>query len=133
MALITNEGLNDLLSIALGIGSTLTMALRLFVNSYTIIPATVLGDLTECTIAGYACVTLSTGSWVPSALSNTWVYDYPQVTYTFTSNSGPSTVYGWYMVDTTSSKLVCGGNISPYTPDASLGGSLGVTIKITDA
>jgi hypothetical protein len=88
----------------LNITAPQTMVLKLYTNNKT--PAE--GDdeslYTEMAGQGYASVTLTPGSWTVSG-SSPVLAAYPQVTFSFTAG-GPTNVYGYFVVQTTSGKLM---------------------------
>jgi len=81
--------------------------LKLYVNNYTLADATTEADLTEMSTHGYAAKTLTKTSWAVGAGSagNPATGTYAQQTWTFTA-AAAVTVYGYYVIDSTSGKLV---------------------------
>lgn len=97
-----DQGLPTILTAVVGAN----LKLHLFSNNVTPSDSTVLADLTESTFTGYAAVTLSSGSWTDSGVTahqDTFTY----LAVTFTNSSGSNaTVYGFYITDSGSTKLV---------------------------
>lgn len=81
--------------------------LKLFVNNYTPVDASVLGDMTEMSTLGYADKTLTKTSWVSTigASGNPATSAYAQQTFTFTAGT-PVTVYGYMVTDVTTGLLL---------------------------
>ncbi len=79
------------------------MVLKLYTNNYTPVEASVEGDFTEASGFGYAALTLSGASWVitPGAPTSA---AYAQQTFTFTGALGD--VYGYFVVQASSGKLM---------------------------
>jgi hypothetical protein len=83
-----------------------TLVLKLFKNNYAaILDATVESDLTEADFTGYSAITLTGSSWTitPGAPS---VASFAKQTFTSSAGSQSQNVYGYYIVQTTSGKLV---------------------------
>lgn len=79
------------------------LVLRLFVNDYTPVQATVVGDLTEASGSGYASKTLTGGSWTVTP-GVPCVATYALQTWTFSGALG--FVYGYYLTRVTGGELV---------------------------
>jgi len=125
--IITNTALQTTLKYLTG-GTTTTegLELKLYSNSVTPSVTDTISTYTEVTVAnGYAPITLTPSSWT---ISN-GVASYPQQTWTFTSASG--TVYGYFLVGTTSGNLYFAELFpnAPYTISNN-GDAISVTINI---
>lgn len=68
--------------------------LRLFTNNLTPTDSTVIGNVTECTIAGYSAITLTGSSWTVATVSGISTASYPEQTFTMTA---AATIYGYYV------------------------------------
>lgn len=93
----TKAGDKLFLEYMLGNAAPGAFVVRLFQNNYTPTYDDVPSDYTEATLAGYAAVTLSAGTWVYTAADPYSHADYPQITWTFT---GSGSLYGYYITDT---------------------------------
>ncbi len=98
-ALWTNEGINHAALQFLGVDAFSTLTLRLFVNNHTPAVTDTNGDYTECTLAGYAGVALTPGTWTGGTAAGLADYDYPAITFTFSAYAGGTTIYGYYLKD----------------------------------
>lgn len=91
--------------------------LKLFTNNITPAETDTAGTYTEASGGGYASKSLTGANWVftPGAPSNA-TYNAAQV-FTFTGTIGGSgTVYGYYVVQTTSGTLLWAEATSSFTP-----------------
>ena len=83
----------------------------LFTNNYTVVDTTLFSNLTEAVFTGYGRVTLTAGSWISAGVAGgigTIVYP----TVTFTNSTGVSqTVYGYFVLDSTTTYLLAAGNL----------------------
>jgi hypothetical protein len=106
-----------------------TLELRLFTNNYTPINSTDETDVTEASGSGYSAKTLTGGSWTvtPGSPSSA---AYAQQTFTFSGALG--NVYGYYITQATSDKLVWAERFSngPYNVQ-NVGDEIKVTPTIT--
>lgn len=75
--------------------------LRLFVNDYTPVEASVADDFTEMSTQGYAAKELTGSSWTVTPGAPT-LAEYAEQTWTFDGTGGATTVYGYYIVQATS-------------------------------
>jgi len=78
-------------------GQTLTM--RLYTNNYTPTPNSATAAFTELAQSGYSAQTLSGGGWTLTDDTTGTNGDYPNVTFTWTTSSGPISVYGYFVLD----------------------------------
>jgi hypothetical protein len=105
------------------------LSLRLFSNNYTPVEGSTLASFTEVTGGGYLAKLLTPANWTVTAGDPSFgLYD-AQQTFSFTGPTGaPSTIYGYYMVDTSNvvrwAERFPGANL-PFTPVA------GSSIRIT--
>lgn len=86
------------------LGSSPAMRVRLFSNSLTVARTNVLSDFTECAFSGYAA---GAPTWTTPALVGGVAQTLPSpagVSFTF-SGAGTTTVYGFYLTDSTNTIL----------------------------
>ncbi len=102
---ITNEGEDIALKALVNHTAGQNLVLRLFKNNFTPADASVAGDFTEATFTGYAALTLTGASWVatPGAPSS---IAYAQQTFTSSANQTAQTIYGYYLTQASSGKVV---------------------------
>lgn len=79
------------------------LVLRLFTNNQTPAEGHTVADYTEASGSGYAAATLTAGSWTTTPGAPTEA-THPEVTFTFTGALG--NVYGYYVTQATSGKLM---------------------------
>ncbi|RDJ35488.1 MAG: hypothetical protein DWQ19_11775 [Crenarchaeota archaeon] len=105
------------------------LVLHLFKNNPTISDATVYGDLTEATEAGYAAITLTGTDWTVADVGGLGTATYAEQTFTFTT---AASIYGYYVTSTTASELLWLEKFSgaPFTLPSG-GGSIGISPRIT--
>jgi hypothetical protein len=135
MAVITNDGLDFFTRYGLGITTAgFTLSLRLFINAATPSVSSITASFAECTLAGYAPITLIPSSWIGVTAGGLSQYGYPQQTWIFPSYIGPpQTIYGYFVtVSTTARTLWCDVGIPSY-PVPLGGGSLNLTLSFNDA
>lgn len=110
--------------------STNGPVLRLFRNdpNPAISTATVLGDIAECTSAGYAPITLVSSGWSVSQPGGVTTGSYAQQAFTFGTNA---VAYGYYVTDPANNLLwIERFSGAPFSiPDG--GGSVTISSKIT--
>ena len=108
MADVLVNALVDLIAnFVLGSGTAPALKLHLFVNNVTITDATVAGDLTECTAAGYAAVLLPNAGWSGSTTAGIADYTHPDVVFNITAGGG-QTIFGHYITDNNTGNLLWG-------------------------
>lgn len=107
------------------------LILKLFKNDYTPIETTLEANLTVADFTGYADQTLTAANWTLTEGAPSDV-TYPQCTFTSTAGSQNQPVYGYYLVQVTSGKLVWAERFTdaPYTI-VNNGDAIKVTPKIT--
>lgn len=121
---VTNEGEIQILNTL----KTATWKLRLFVGSTTPSDASVYGDFTEATFSGYSSggTTLSYGT--PSTVSGTGTMTATQIDFVHNGGATANTITGYYIVDSTTSKLIKAERFD----NAIVMANNGDTISITD-
>lgn len=105
MALLTNQGLDDIVRYTLGLTSAFHLVLHLYTNNHTPALADVSGNYTECSLSGYGAVTLTGSSWTGSTSGGLASYTYPTITWTFFANTGSTTIYGVFGTDSDTGHL----------------------------
>ncbi len=101
--LFPNQGEQLALSHLLNKTAAEDLTLRLYSNDYTPIETTDEGDVTETTFTGYSAAVLTAATWtIPDGGPAT----YPQQTFTSSAGSQDVDVYGYYLTQNTSNKLV---------------------------
>lgn len=106
--------------------------LKLFTNDYTPIESTVIGNLTECVVAGYAqkslTGTVSGGTWVISTLTNITTASYAQQEFLPTT---AVSCYGYAVTNSAGTTLLWAERFTgaPFTLPAG-GGSIKVTLNL---
>ena len=108
MALLTpDEGEVSLLSAALGKTTPANQVLHLFTNNHTPADADTAAAYTEMTGLGYTAIELDKTLWTVANDSATGkaVAVHQQQTFNFTSGT-PTNLYGYYITDKTSGKLL---------------------------
>ena len=126
---ISEDGAETILKCLAGVASsTETLKLKLYSNNVTPNITTELIEFVEVTGGGYVERPLSSSAWV---VSGNTISTAPQL-YTFTSNVGQ--IYGYYLVGSTSGKLIASERFSsgPFNI-ANNGDSITVTATISIA
>lgn len=102
--------------------------LHLFSSDTTPSDSTVIGDLSECTSAGYAAITLISAQWTVTQNAGVTTAQFSERTFSFATNARS---YGYYVTDTSGNLLWLERfNGAPFDiPDG--GGSISVTTKLT--
>ena len=92
------------------------LILKLFKSNTTLTEAITEASLTEADFTGYAAITLTAASWSATAADPSHI-DYAQQTFTSSAGSQSQAVYGYFLVQVTSGKLVWAETFSdgPYT------------------
>lgn len=116
----------------LGVTTPGNQILKLYVNNYTLVDATVAGDLTEMSTHGYAAKTLTKTSWTTTvgAGGQPATSVYAQQTWTFTAASAV-TVYGYFITDTTTGLLLWAEAFTAAKVVQNTGDSIIITPTIT--
>lgn len=104
----------------------------LFVADVVPGPLTVPGDLTECTLAGYARVALAPGTWVVTVSGGLVQSLYPTLTFTFAPYAGGVTIYGFMVLNTAGgpARTAWGERFAVPYPVPAAGGNL--TLDLSD-
>lgn len=124
MALFTTEGLLDANQYLLGITTSYSWRVQLFVNALVVSVGTVAGDFVECALGGYARVPIAPMSWTTVSAGGVFSGTYPLITFNFNAYAGGVTIYGWYAINpATGRSAVCETFLTPYGVPAS-GGSM---------
>jgi hypothetical protein len=123
-----DQGENMALEMLVNKTAPQNLVLRLYTSNTTPGESDVEGTYTECAMSGYSAITLTGSSWGTAAGGS---IAYAQQTFTF---SGSGTIYGYYVTQVTSGKLLFSERFSdgPYTFPSG-GGTLKVTPTITAA
>lgn len=128
---LVNQGETIMLEALVNKTAPQTLVLKLFKNNYTPVETTTEADVTEADFTGYASVSLTPATWAttPGAPSDV---TYPEQTFTSSANQAAQSIYGYYLVQTTSGKLVAAERFTngPYSIQ-NLGDAIKVTPKIT--
>jgi hypothetical protein len=101
---VPNEGEQKILEALVNKTAPETLVLRLFTNNYTPVEASTGASFTEATGSGYSSVSLTGASWAAATAGDPSYTTYPEVTFTFTGALG--NVYGYYITQTTSGKVM---------------------------
>ncbi len=121
---LVNQGEQLILEAIVNKTAPETLKLKLFTNNLSYTEAKVEGDLTECSAAGYAAISLTGASWSSTGADPSHV-DFAQQTFTLTA---ASTVYGYYYAQTSSGKLI---GLEIFSDGPYVVPSGGGTIKVT--
>jgi len=126
---LPNQGEQIMLEALVNKVAPQTLELRLFTNDYTPVEGTTEANVTQASGYGYGAITLTGANWTitPGAPS---LAEYAQQTFTFTGALG--NVYGYYITQATSGKLVWAERFSdgPYNVQND-GDQIKVTPKFT--
>lgn len=117
MALVLpNQGEQLALEALVGKTAGQNLILKLYQNNYTPIEASTESNFTVATFTGYTDQTLTASSWAFTGADPSHV-DYPQCTFTSTAGSQNQPIYGYYLVQVSSGKLVWAEKFTdgPYT------------------
>jgi hypothetical protein len=102
--------------------------LILFTNNFIPTEGTVIGNLTECAVAGYAAISLATGSWNVTTSTNITTVNYALQAFTPTT---AVTCYGYAITNSAKSTILWAENFgSAYTLPTG-GGTINVTLSLT--
>jgi len=81
------------------------LKLRLFQNDYVPVRATVLGDLTQATVAGYAAQDISEFGIPTDEGGQVWKIEADENTFTLDGSGTPQFIYGYYVTNNSGSEL----------------------------
>jgi hypothetical protein len=102
--------------------------LILYTNNYTPTEGTTIGSVTECAVAGYAAISLATGSWNITTSTNITTANYALQAFTPTT---AVTCYGYGVTNSAKSILLWAEYFgSAYVLPAG-GGTINVTLSLT--
>ena len=132
--LVPNQGEEIILSLLVNKTATYTqqdLKLKLYSSNTTPGETDTEATYTEATFTGYSAVTLTGASWTITTGAPTSA-SYSQQTFTSSAGSQNQNIYGYYLVQTTSGKLVYAERFSdgPYNI-ANNGDAIKVTPTIT--
>lgn len=82
------------------------LKLRLYKSNTTPSESHTESDYTVADFTGYADATLTGSSWTVASSGGVTTAEYPQVTFTSSANSQNQSIYGYYVVQASSGKLV---------------------------
>jgi hypothetical protein len=132
MALLTvDEGEVILLQRALNNVAPDNCILRLYTNDKTPADADTTASYTELTAHNYTAITLTGASWSISSIANVATASY--ALQTFTLNSGPQNVYGYYVTNAAGTKVLWAERFTstPFVIPAVGTGTINITPVIT--
>lgn len=113
----------------LGLNVNGNLTLRLFTNEgYEPDEDTVLSDLTECSAAGYAAITLSSGSWSIASVGGQTTAQYPEQTFTITE---AATIQGYFLLDASNNLILVEAFTSAPFVLPGAGGQIAITPTIS--
>ena len=124
---LPNQGEQITLEAMVGKTAGQNLVLRLFKSNTTPSESTTEASLTEANFTGYSAITLTAASWTytsgdPSSIA------YAQQTFTSSAGSQSQAVYGYYVTQVTSGKLVW---VERFTDGPYTIVNNGDTIKVT--
>lgn len=129
--LVTNNGEGIALAALVNKTAPQDLKLKLFKNNYTPLEASVTADFTEADFTGYSEKSFVAANWVVTegAPSNA---AYAAQTFTSSANQTSQSVYGYYIVQVTSGKVIWAERFTdgPY-PIVNNGDAITVTPVIT--
>lgn len=127
---VANVGENLLMTWAMKSTSTPeNLTLKLYSNNYTPVAGSTAGNFTECAVSGYSAKTLSRASWGDPTTNGSGKAEMSYAAQTF-SFTGSGTIYGYYVVGSTSGSLIFSELFAAARTVAS-GDSLTITPKFT--
>ena len=132
MALVLpNQGEQIALEALVGKTAGQNLILKLFKNDITPGETDTEATYTEATFTGYSSITLTAANWTSTPGAPTHI-DYAQQIFTSTAGSQNQPIYGYYLVQVTSGKLVWAERFTdgPYNI-VNLGDAVKVTPVIT--
>jgi hypothetical protein len=130
-ALWFNAGIDYLANIFLNSTALQNLTLRCFVNNHAPAVTDTFATFTECTLGGYAALTLTPGTWSGSTAAGLATYAYPAINFTFNPYAGGTTIYG-YLLTIPGVTAILGDLLgTPYAVPAG-GGILAITPTYQD-
>jgi len=134
MALVVvNQGCQTELRDWLNFEAAQNMVLKLYSNNQTPGKTDTEANYTEATFTGYSAVTLTGGSWTVTS-ANPAVASYAQQTFTSSANQSTQNIYGYFVIQTTSGKLMWAERFSDApVPITNNGDNIKITPQVTAA
>ena len=128
---LVNQGETIMLEAFVNKTAPQTLVLKLFKNNYTPLEGDTEAAYTEADFTGYASASLTPASWSVVAGAPSEV-TYPEVSFTSSAAQAAQAIYGYFVIQTTSGKLVAAERFTngPYTIQNN-GDVIKVTPKIT--
>ncbi len=102
------------------------LVLKLYKNNYTPVAGSTEANFTEADFTGYASITLAGATWAFTQASPSYA-QYPQQTFTSSADQTTQNIYGYYIVQVTSGKIMAAELFAAPYPISNNGD----TIKIT--
>lgn len=126
--LVPNEGEILLLQYMVNKTAPDDPVIRLYTNDPSLSDTTTFAGLTQCSASGYAPITLTGANWTTTQVAGVTTAEYTQVTFTFGT---AASVYGYYVTDQSSSKILWVERFSgaPFSLPSG-GGTVAITPKI---
>lgn len=128
--IVPNASEVTLLQFALGYATPGNQTLKLFTNNITPSDTDVAASYTVMSGQGYADITLTKSSWSVTSSAGVGTAVYGQQTWTFTAG-GPTIVYGYYIVDSTTGLLLWSELFNSPKTIANAGDQIQITPTIT--
>lgn len=126
-AVIPDEGMKRLQDKMNGVGA-LNFTLRLFQNNFTPVKGSIFSDFTDATFSGYVAQTCTFGAGTVTSNISTAVA--AAITFTRSIGATSNTIYGWYLVDVTTSKVFAANLLA--TPKVMGTSGDGITVTLTE-
>lgn len=123
-----NEGEMKILEHLVNKTAPENLILRLFQNNVTLADTVTSASFTEATFTGYSAITLTGASWGAASSGNPSTIAYAQQTFTSSAGSQSQTIYGYYLQQTTSGKVLFAEKFTGTPPVIQNNGD---TIKVT--
>lgn len=125
-----NEGESRMLETIVNKTAAETLTLKLFGNNITPGEADTAATYTEVSGGGYAAKTMTGANWTAANGSNSYITHSAQ-TFSFTGATTPNTVYGYYLVQSTSNRVMWAERFSdgPYAINNN-GDSITITARL---
>ena len=130
MALYVNQGLDLLTQHNLGLLNNISLALHLYTNNWIPTLTDTSTSYVECNLGGYAAIALTPSLWQGNTVNGLSSYTYPTQTFTFNANvnNPQTTIFGWYLQDLISFKIICAEAIVPSYNVPAAGGTIQITL-----
>ena len=128
---LVNQGETIMLEALINKTAPQSLVLKLFKNNITPVEGDTEAGYTEADFTGYASVALTPGTWTTTSGAPSDV-TYSQVVFTSSAGAQNQNVYGYYIIQTSSGKLVAAERFAdgPYNI-VNNGDQIKVTPKIT--